>query len=107
LCTKRKSRARPLTGNLLPPTPKVSAGGVTNLSLGGEPEGEAQRQRATRRAELEAAAAEEGLMSYVCHENNGKLLRDCACRGSAGYAHVECLVQVLQYLPYLPTAVPR
>ena len=35
---------------------------------------------------------------FICLETRGEdeLLRGCACRGSAGFAHVECLVQAAQ-----------
>ena len=30
---------------------------------------------------------------WVCLESSGKLLRGCACRGTAGYLHTACLVE--------------
>ena len=30
---------------------------------------------------------------WICLESSGKLLRGCACRGTAGYVHIACLVE--------------
>ena len=30
---------------------------------------------------------------WICLESSGKLLRGCACRGTAGYLHTACLVE--------------
>ena len=30
---------------------------------------------------------------WICLESSGKLLRGCACRGTAGYLHIPCLVE--------------
>ena len=38
-----------------------------------------------------AGAAPEGARCYICLEGGAGLVRGCACRGTAGYAHVGCL----------------
>ena len=41
----------------------------------------------------EECACEDTPSCYICLESSGQLLRGCACRGSAGYIHVACLVE--------------
>ena len=36
---------------------------------------------------------EESPSCWICLESSGKLLRGCACRGTAGYLHTACLVE--------------
>ena len=56
---------------------------------------------ADRRAAEAAAAAEaackgdvvRGATCYICLGNGPGLVRGCACRGDAGYAHVACLIR--------------
>ena len=34
---------------------------------------------------------------WICLEASGELLRGCACRGTAGYVHVTCMVKANRY----------
>ena len=38
-------------------------------------------------------ACAESPSCWICLESSGKLLRGCACRGTAGYLHTACLVE--------------
>ena len=61
--------------------------------------GGVEQFRANARAEEAAAAAVDacaeataGLTCFICHRG-GDLVRGCACRGTAGAAHVACLAE--------------
>ena len=43
--------------------------------------------------EWEECACVESPSCWICLESSGKLVRGCACRGTAGYLHIACLVE--------------
>ena len=43
---------------------------------------------------VQKSTCEEGPVCWICHEREGgELLRGCACRGTSGYVHAECMIE--------------
>lgn len=85
--SKRKSKIKPVVGRLA----TASASAPISTALDKPP---ADKPR--------YAAPPPGASCWICLEEGsdetGQLVRDCSCRGSAGFAHLACIVKYAEHL---------
>lgn len=84
--------SRPHDGAEAAEPPRTST--ATSLDFDADEYARENRQR-VQKAAMPAAAAPADAHCYLCLEgaSEGELIRGCACRGSAGFAHLACFVQ--------------